>query len=446
MTIKRTFLLAAGLLCGATLIGAAPLPVEPLLLGRLPMFDIKVAGSSVIGGGGGTTSAIGTANTVAKFTGVSTLGNSTITDTGTLATVNTASTFRATVDGSATQSFVNITGTLPSTLTGETHGVQVGITTAGTSAQYIKGLHLDLLAGYTGANATYGMDVWNYTSGTSTDWLNNAGNVAFSGSSFGNGNGATVSVQGSSNNTGAGDAIGVYGHSNSTHAGRNIAVAGISPSLVRNNAGYFALITSLQTVPDGALVANNGSGAIPIFIAQDNSTATPTTGPAATFVILDGAEAQAGNEVLTSGTMTAQIQANLRTVTHSYQWTNAMITALGAVLSGNVSVATLPAKTIVKNAYVVLNSTCAGTTTLTVSVGRTAATYVDYIVASNAQSGANTVYGTTSGTRGTNLTGYDLPSYTGTTVVNAQFISTVSNLSAVTTCTGTVILETALAP
>lgn len=57
---KRAFLLAAGLLCGAALIGAepAPLPVPPLVLrpvlaGHLPVWDIKSGGIPVIGSGAG---------------------------------------------------------------------------------------------------------------------------------------------------------------------------------------------------------------------------------------------------------------------------------------------------------------------------------------------------------------------------------------------------------
>jgi hypothetical protein len=131
-------------------------------------------------------------------------------------------------------------------------------------------------------------------------------------------------------------------------------------------------------------------------------------------------------------------------------WTNAMVvnscaTPCAATL-GNVSVATLPAKTRVKNAYLVIDSQCADTTTLTVSVGRTGAGYIDYIVASDAKVAANTVYGDAAVERGTNLTGYDLPSFTGTTTVYAQFNSTGANLSAVTSCTGHINIETELEP
>ncbi len=149
---------------------------------------------------------------------------------------------------------------------------------------------------------------------------------------------------------------------------------------------------------------------------------------------------------VTAGTMTPSNIYQVRRVLHSFVWTNAMVVALGAGLTGDVTVCTLPAKTVVLNAYVVITGTAAGVATLTVAVGRTAAGYIDYIVASDAKVAANTVYGDASGERGTNLTGYDLPSYTGTTAVKAHFVSTVQNLDQTTGSTGTVILETLLVP
>lgn len=149
---------------------------------------------------------------------------------------------------------------------------------------------------------------------------------------------------------------------------------------------------------------------------------------------------------LTAGTMTVASSATSRTVWHRFDWTNAMVTALGAVTAGDVAVGTLPAKTVVTNAYVVITSAAGTVTTLTVAVGRTGAGYIDYIVASDAKAAANTVYGDAGAERGTNLTGYDLPSFTATTVVNAHFISTGGNLNTVTASTGSVYIETALLP
>jgi hypothetical protein len=127
-----------------------------------------------------------------------------------------------------------------------------------------------------------------------------------------------------------------------------------------------------------------------------------------------------------------------------------MVTALGAVTSGDVLVATLPAKTFVKRVLVVITGAATGPATVTVSCGRTGATYIDYIVASDAKAAANTVYGDADAEIGTNLYSVsgddhridDFPSYTSTTAVYCQFVSSGANLSTVTGSTGRVYFET----
>lgn len=152
---------------------------------------------------------------------------------------------------------------------------------------------------------------------------------------------------------------------------------------------------------------------------------------------------------LTAGTMTATSSARVRQTTHVFSWTNAMVTALGANLTGDITVCTLPAKTVVKRAFIVIDTAAAGPTTLTVAVGRAAALYIDYVVASDAKAAANTVYGDAIAEVGTNLqdsgaTAHmdDMPSYTGTTAIKAHFIATVANLDQTTTSTGRIILIT----
>ena len=164
--------------------------------------------------------------------------------------------------------------------------------------------------------------------------------------------------------------------------------------------------------------------------------------------VLAGASLVLDPSVLTAGTITAVggKQANVTSVVSRFDWTNAQVVGLGAVLSGNLVVATLPAKTVIKNAYVVITGAATGTTTLTVSVGRTAATFTDYIVAKDAKAAANTVYGAVAADRGTNLTGFDLPAWAATTPVNIQFIATGTNLNTVLTSTGSVYLETMILP
>lgn len=154
----------------------------------------------------------------------------------------------------------------------------------------------------------------------------------------------------------------------------------------------------------------------------------------------------ADSSALTASTMTYSSNSLVRKAIHKFSWTNAMITALGAVTAGDVQVCTLPAKTVVTNCYVVLLTADSSANALTGAVGRVSASYIDYIVASDMKAAANTVYGDASGERGTNLTGYDLPSYTATTGVFMHFIKTTTNLNTVTGCTGVVYLETMTLP
>jgi hypothetical protein len=161
---------------------------------------------------------------------------------------------------------------------------------------------------------------------------------------------------------------------------------------------------------------------------------------------LDTLRAMLPLQNMTAGTMTMANPSVINKVIHKFSWTNAMITALGAVLSGDIAVCTLPAKTVVTNAYIVVGTAAGGPTTLTMSIGRTGATYLDYINNSDIKAAANTVYGDAVGERGTNLTGYDLAAFAATTTVYAHIVGTVTNLNTVTTSTGSIYLETMILP
>jgi hypothetical protein len=155
-------------------------------------------------------------------------------------------------------------------------------------------------------------------------------------------------------------------------------------------------------------------------------------------------------QALTAATMTLENQANVRTLTHSYTWTNAQVVALGATTTGDITVATLPAKTQVLDAAVVITGAAAGPATVTVSCGDAigGTPFINYVVASDAKAAANTVYGDAVAERGTSIDveHYYLPSYTATTLVTCHFISSGANLSTVTGSTGRVVLTTRLLP
>jgi hypothetical protein len=134
----------------------------------------------------------------------------------------------------------------------------------------------------------------------------------------------------------------------------------------------------------------------------------------------------------------------------SCSWTNAQVVALGAGLTGDIACLTIPSKTLVKNAYVVITGVAAGTATLTVSLGDAigGTPFINYVVPSNAQAAANTVYGDAVAERGTSLDVefYNLPSYTATTATTLHFISTVNNLNLVTGSSGMAVFETVTIP
>jgi hypothetical protein len=153
-----------------------------------------------------------------------------------------------------------------------------------------------------------------------------------------------------------------------------------------------------------------------------------------------------GISALTAGTFTATNTALSRKVVHRFDWTNAMITALGASLTGDITICTLPAKTVITNCYMVVTGTAADTAGLSGSCGVLNTLYTDHILASNLQVAANTVYGDIAGERGSNATGFHMPSFTGTTAFIMHLISTTQNLSSVTGSTGSIYLETITLP
>lgn len=154
---------------------------------------------------------------------------------------------------------------------------------------------------------------------------------------------------------------------------------------------------------------------------------------------------------LTAGTLTYGKQAYERAALHEFSWTNAMVVA-AAGSSNKINVCTLPAKTVVRRAWIIIDTAATQAATLTVQAG-TAADTDGYLLAGNAKSAANTVYGDADAEVGVLL--FDaaddhwldnLPSYTGTTVVQIEFTIGAGTLADVTASTGRVILETVTLP
>lgn len=156
---------------------------------------------------------------------------------------------------------------------------------------------------------------------------------------------------------------------------------------------------------------------------------------------------------LTDGTLTPVHRSLQRRTLHVYDWTNAMVVA-AASSSNKIDVCTLPAKTAVARVWVAIKTAATQAATLTVQAG-TAADTDGYVVASDAKAAANTVYGDAIAEQGAllfvpgdtddyHLT--NLPSYTGTTVVQIEFVIGAGTLADVTASTGRVVIESIVLP
>ena len=150
---------------------------------------------------------------------------------------------------------------------------------------------------------------------------------------------------------------------------------------------------------------------------------------------------------LTTANLSQDNTAEFRTVISKFSWTNAQVAALAGT-ANTLDVCTLPARTVVDRAWVIITGAATGVTVLTASVGRTGAGYIDYIVASDAKATSNTVYGDAIAEVGTSLSALvgDFPSLVGTTSVKIRFDATAQNLNLVTGSTGSIYLETHLLP
>ncbi len=118
-----------------------------------------------------------------------------------------------------------------------------------------------------------------------------------------------------------------------------------------------------------------------------------------------------------------------------YAITNAAVAALGANLTGDIAIGTLPANSRVTSTYVDVTAADTSANALTVSLGTVGTGYVDWIVASDGKAVA--LYGDATAERGaTNLDGALF--YKTATPINSHFVKTTTNLSTVTAFAATV--------
>lgn len=161
------------------------------------------------------------------------------------------------------------------------------------------------------------------------------------------------------------------------------------------------------------------------------------------FGILNDELAQASD--LQGSDLSLEAGAQATSVFYKFSWTNNMIVGLGATDNGTLVVTSLPPKTLVKRAYIVITGQEQNLTTLDVAMGRTGASYDDYVKAVDGQAAAGTVYGSDIATNlGANLEEFvgDLPSMTSSTDVKIRFESTGGDLDEAVGSSGDIYLET----
>lgn len=206
---------------------------------------------------------------------------------GTTTTAGTATTgLNATMSGgSATSNFVNVTGTLPTTLTAEASGVLVSVTGAGSSSQINSAAKIVLNSGYTGGFRSSGLVVAATSDSSGTQEFNIApsGNFAIQASQTRTtSNSLHVGVHGASSGNSSGRMYGVIGWVTGNPS-NSIGVAGYNNSTGNNRVGgYFGFNTSAPTFTPAALMADNVAQAVDIFVARDNGTPV--------FTIADGGD------------------------------------------------------------------------------------------------------------------------------------------------------------
>ena len=117
---------------------------------------------------------------------------------------------------------------------------------------------------------------------------------------------------------------------------------------------------------------------------------------------------------------------------------NADVVALGAAMTGDITVGTLPAKSRLVAAYIDVTGAETSANALTVALGTVAAAYVDWIVASDAKTAA--LYGNDVSERGATVLDGQL-FYVAATPIKAHFIKATTNLSTATAFAATVYVE-----
>lgn len=168
-----------------------------------------------------------------------------------------------------------VSSTLPTVMTGANTGIDIQITSAGSSTFNINALRFNLAGGYTGSSRTLASNMNNFTAGTGNNIIGSLYNAGLLGNASGNTTGKNVGVAGfvASGNY----SVGVFG--NATTAKNNATNIGIV-GIARNTGtspievgGWIGLGTSdPSSLVSAGLIVDNSSVASPILHARDNGT------------------------------------------------------------------------------------------------------------------------------------------------------------------------------
>lgn len=232
--------------------------------------------------------------------------------------------------GSATENFLSVVGTLAAVNTAQANGVNINITSAGSSSQVHRAINVTFGAGYTGSSQTNALAINASVAGTSTAYL--GGNRAISlsangattgtniGILFGALSSSTLNIGGASltATSTAGDNIGIY--SATVNAGAGKQIAGL---FILNGSTY-------PTFESTALFVDNSSQTSPIALFKDNGTTV--------FSIADGGAAV--HTLLNAASIGLVVKGAAAQSANLQEWQNSSASVLSYIASTGVLVAT----------------------------------------------------------------------------------------------------------
>ena len=209
---------------------------------------------------------------------------------------------------SAAKNFLNLTATMPATMTATTNAINLNITTAGSSSSSPNGINFTYGAGYTGNSSVAAIAVVNSVAGTGATYAASGATAGYRPATYNvcgqfNTNATTsginTAVRGMASNSSIANYSGWFtsGSSGNTPA-LNVGTASFALNATTNCAGFFALAdygTSAPTFSNAALIADNGATTGDIINARDNGTTV--------FEIIDG-----GHTIIGGGASASELR------------------------------------------------------------------------------------------------------------------------------------------